>query len=316
MKKLIFLLILTILCIFGNSTTHASTFITDGLLSYWTFDRNTIDEGIAEDSWGEKDAIIKGNPTLTTGFFGQGLEFDGAGDYVILSDVGNFQSRIGPSTIEFWMKTSDTSTYRTLFRVVDESCVVKNIGWGLTVNGSVEKKPLPVPGGIQNNPIQNDAFQVIFKEGFVLHENARLRKGPKCSGLSIIPFRHSISDGEWHHIVLVTNALFIDETDKVSEINHLYIDNLHFPNPLMELIRAIGSKKKDFIPHSPPVYLGAVNTNGRPHGYYKGVIDEVRVYNRALTHDEVTNNYLTQDFLAVEPTGKLPMVWGELKGRR
>ncbi len=316
MKKLIFLLILTILCIFGNSTTHASTFITDGLLSYWTFDRNTIDDGIAVDSWGENDATIMGNPTLTTGIFRQGLEFDGAGDYVVLSDVGNFQSRIGPSTIEFWMKTNDTSTYRTLFRIVDESCVVKNRSWGLTVNGSIQRNPPPLPGVVQNMPFPNQERKVVFKEGHVLHENTRLQKGHTCSSSTIIPFRHSISDGEWHHIVLVTNALFIDETDSVWEINHLYIDNLHFPNPFMELLRAMGNKTQIFLPHTLPVYLGATNTNGRAHGYYKGVIDEVRVYNRALTHDEVTNNYLSQDFLAVVPAGKLPMVWGELKGRR
>ncbi|MYG00013.1 hypothetical protein F4212_12905, partial [Candidatus Poribacteria bacterium] len=168
MKKLIILLILTILCIFSHNTTHASTFITDGLVSYWSFDRNTIDEGIAEDSWGENDAIINGNPTFTTGIFRQGLEFDGAGDYVVLSELGNLQTQIGPSTIEFWMKTSDTSTYRTLFRVVDESCIVNNRSWGLTVNGSIIKNPPPNPGVVHPGQLPVQKAKVIFKEGYVL----------------------------------------------------------------------------------------------------------------------------------------------------
>ena len=118
---------------------------------------------------------------------------------------------------------------------------------------------------------------------------------------------------------MVTNAPYIDESDTLWELNHLYIDNLHFPNPLTQFMRTFGNIRKantEFIPYTLPIYLGATNTNGRAHGYYKGVIDEVRVYDRALTHDEVTNNYLSQDFLAVEPKGKLPVVWSELKGRR
>lgn len=316
MKKRMSLQIITILCMLISITTYAANFITDGLVSHWTFDRNTIDEDIVEDVWGENDATIKGNPTLTTGVFRQGLEFDGLGDYVILSNLDNFQTHIGPSTIELWMKTSDTSTYRTLFRVVHEICVVKNRSWGLTVNGIIPINPPPVQLGGPPDPFPNQDQKVVFKEGYVLHENTQLQKGQPCNSNNVTPFRHTISDGEWHHIVLVTNALYTDETGMVYRINNLYIDNLHFPNVLRQYLRLFLKDKSDLNPYTLPVYLGASNTNGRAHGYFRGVIDEVRVYNRALTHDEVTNNYLSQDSLAVKPTGKLPMVWGELKARR
>ena len=41
-----------------------------------------------------------------------------------------------------------------------------------------------------------------------------------------------------------------------------------------------------------PWYIGAVNPKARMKGILDGVIDEVRLYNRALSVDEVTELYL------------------------
>lgn len=47
---------------------------------------------------------------------------------------------------------------------------------------------------------------------------------------------------------------------------------------------------------------------------FKGIIDEVRVYNRALTADEVKQN-MNAKSLAVEAKEKLTATWGYVKGR-
>ena len=92
MKKLMFFLILMLIIITMNATIHAATIVTDGLVSYWTFDKDDIIGKTVKDVWSENDATVMGNPTITDGYLKQGLKFDGAEDYVILTNFGNFGS--------------------------------------------------------------------------------------------------------------------------------------------------------------------------------------------------------------------------------
>ena len=68
---------------------------------------------------------------------------------------------------------------------------------------------------------------------------------------------------------------------------------------------------RDFIPFIEPVYLGAGDNRGEAEKFFNGIIDEVRIYNRPLTEDEVAQNF--EIGLSVEATKKLPVVWGNLK---
>jgi hypothetical protein len=322
MKKRIDLLILMLISITMSGIAHAGTVITDGLVSYWSFDLNNIEDGIIEDVWGENDATIKRNPKVTGGLLRQGLEFDGAGDYVVLENLGNFQTRTAPSTIELWVKTSDTSTYRTLFRVLESPCSIEDQGWGLSINASWKSPNFQGPG--PPNLIPQQQKNIFFQEGYLLFENNRngvvgkTGKRSRCHTLSAA-FRHTISDGKWHHIVFVTDALYIDEKDTEWKTSNLYIDNIHLPIPPflpMPWGRFRGNALDDLIPYTQPVYLGATNNKGKAEAYFRGVIDEVRVYNRAITHEEVTHNFVSRLGLAVEPAHKLSVAWGELKTKR
>ena len=55
--------------------------------------------------------------------------------------------------------------------------------------------------------------------------------------------------------------------------------------------------------------MGARKSDGLP---YHGLLDELRLYNRGLTQEEVENN-LDAVGLAVEPTQKLALTWGMIK---
>ena len=46
---------------------------------------------------------------------------------------------------------------------------------------------------------------------------------------------------------------------------------------------------------------------------HNGIIDEVRLYEEALSEDEVLQNYAAEG-LSVNPAGKLSLTWGEIKG--
>ena len=98
----VYILIL-ILLVSTHGTTDASI-VTDGLVSYWNFEKNTIIRKNVKDIWGENDANIMGNPKLVSGYFGDALEFDGVDDYVNLTNLGNFGEQVGTSTFEAWVK--------------------------------------------------------------------------------------------------------------------------------------------------------------------------------------------------------------------
>ena len=64
--------------------------------------------------------------------------------------------------------------------------------------------------------------------------------------------------------------------------------------------------------------LGGGETNwniaqdGNTDGYLIGAVDEVRIYKKALTLEEIKQNFESQG-LSVEPTAKLSLTWGRIK---
>ncbi len=88
----------------------------------------------------------------------------------------------------------------------------------------------------------------------------------------------------------------------------IYMDG----NP-QEVIVGKESKLDNFVPFVRPVYIGAANNRGNVERFFPGVIDEVRIYDRSLTADEVIQNFGSKVGLGVEPTDKLPIMWGKLK---
>jgi hypothetical protein len=95
-------------------------------------------------------------------------------------------------------------------------------------------------------------------------------------------------EGEWHFITGVCTG------DDVQ----LYIDD-----KLEDEVAFVGKIVSD---RSETEIAGAVD------GFFKGIIDEVLVYDRALSEDEVTQNFKAKG-LAVEPDGKLAARWAEIK---
>lgn len=69
-------------------TAKGAGVITDGLLSYWSFDKDTIAGGTVKDLWGDRDATVTGgDPEIVEGRFGEALHFDGD-DYLEYNPEG------------------------------------------------------------------------------------------------------------------------------------------------------------------------------------------------------------------------------------
>jgi hypothetical protein len=71
------------------------------------------------------------------------------------------------------------------------------------------------------------------------------------------------------------------------------------------------SPGKEDVSTDSPFYIGR-----RPDGeYWLGCLDEIRVYKRALSEDEVKRNFRAHG-LAVESFGKLATTWGSIRDSR
>ena len=101
----------------------------------------------------------------------------------------------------------------------------------------------------------------------------------------------SIQDGEWH---------FLAGTWDGNDIK-LYIDG--------ELEAEMPCKGK-LIPNNDPLFIGA---RGASQRFLTGALDEVKVYNYALTKDELLQDMETPVPSAVDAHDKLATFWGRLK---
>ena len=96
-----YILTITVTLVWHINVAEAQ-FVKEGLVSYWSFDKATIKDGIAKDSQGNNDGTINGEPKVVAGKIGEALEFDGEKDYV---KIPNSDSLITKEvTMEVWVK--------------------------------------------------------------------------------------------------------------------------------------------------------------------------------------------------------------------
>ena len=254
--------------------------VTDGLVSYWTFDEADIQDKTAKDVFGKHDGTIVGAPKIIKGQVREALEFDGKGDYVDVTNLGNFGSQLATSTFEVWMRTALSKEWRTLFKVLDDGC---NMGWAIEPNRSA----------LAGFPYKKD-----FTHFYV-------RDAEKVGCVDIAAeVEFPLSDGNWHHI-----AFIVDNAEK--NMLRIYIDG-----EAQEVILGRKNGPKQFANFVQPVFVGAGNNRGAPSRHFQGALDEVRIYKRPLTEKEVVRNFRSKIGLGVEAASKLPIVWGGLKINR
>jgi len=108
-------------------------------------------------------------------------------------------------------------------------------------------------------------------------------------------FYADVKEGTWYHIVYTTDTTA--NTHSLYVNGKFIIDGPGGTAPELWDERRMGSEH-----------------DGR---WLIGKIDEVRVYNRVLTANEIANNFTVKsnDLAAVKPAGKLSTCWGEIKDK-
>jgi Concanavalin A-like lectin/glucanases superfamily len=230
------------LVFFISSPVHA-TIVTGDIISFWTLDESAA-TGTYSDAIGGNDA---GNGTggapdpTTAGQINGAQVFTAANtDGIDIPDNNSFDWGLGDSfSIEFWMKGTDAS--RTQVMVGREGA------------GSLPQLWI----GIQNGTGNVHAYLESSDGGDVVN----LDPDPDVV----------ITDGGWHHIVLVRDA----STHNV----YLYVDG-------NEAATEPESFTAGFV-STVALNLGYMNGDF----YFEGALDEVALYNRALTVTEIQANF-------------------------
>ena len=117
-----------------------------------------------------------------------------------------------------------------------------------------------------------------------------------------------VNDGEWHYVGLTMTLSTSGDTDTAQ----MYVDgepdasadqDWNSQEAASELCVKIGYLNDNELGWTPP---------------FNGIIDEVAVYDRALSEDEIRRNFDAKaaTSFAVEPSEKLAGTWGEIKASR
>ncbi|MDE0086033.1 MAG: LamG domain-containing protein [Candidatus Poribacteria bacterium] len=116
--------------------------------------------------------------------------------------------------------------------------------------------------------------------------------GPKL----VLASAKEVVDGKWHHVLFVSDR---------SDTTRIYIDG--------KLDAEGGETKGTDITTESPLFIGAsVRIGKTTRRYFEGLIDEVGIYNRVLTDNEIERNFNSKG-LAVSPQEKLAIAWGQIK---
>ncbi|MXV73883.1 LamG domain-containing protein [Candidatus Poribacteria bacterium] len=250
----------------GIPVAAQTVVIEDGLIGYWSFDKDTVKGKIVADIWGNQDAEIIGDLQIVPGKFGEAVQLGGgAGARIqITDDIKKAELPTEEMTVELW--------------VWDEQF----IEWGgymvaVQDNGAFEK------GWLLGTRWKAFSFALSSEDA--------------DDGDGLLTYLNSANSydvNEWHHVVGTYDGkemkIYVD--GKLEGTSGVQSGPINYPDRVFFSMGAYKDDNEDFV--------------------LKGMLDEVRLYDRALSEKEVSNN-LEAEGLAVDPAGKLSLTWGQIK---
>ena len=106
-KILITIFALTVIANFANAQL-----VQEGLVSYWSFNEDTIKGDTLNDLWGDNHGTLINAPELVEGIYGQALEFTGE-NHVDIPDSESLDIETGEVSVTAWaLRTGPGQTER------------------------------------------------------------------------------------------------------------------------------------------------------------------------------------------------------------
>ena len=270
--------------------------VRDGLLSAWTFDRETIDEAgedpIIKDVVGPFDGKVKhfrrdlgDQIKIVEGKFGEAL--------MLGNPITN-----GPVSVDLGRD------------------IQKEMQRNFTFEGWFKFPQLPgdppksVFNFFSNRPGRSAGMLFQYREqadaGGPKHIVEFLLESPLGICMVTAPFKlQGPQLKQWFHFAATydessTANIYINGELKTDTV---FINGAQEPGPECKL-KEVGESRQS---------LKIGFSQDHPYRSFIGPVDEVRVYKRALTPKEVQKNFTDKVGLGVRPTRKLAVTWGQIK---
>ena len=250
----------------GIPVTAQTVVIEDGLIGYWSFNKDTVKGNTVKDVWGDQDAEMIGKLQIVEGKFGEAVRLEGgAGARVqITDDIKKAELPTEEMTVELWVWDEQFIEWGGYMVAVQDNGAFEK-GWLIGTRWKAFSFALSSDGADDG-------------DGLLTYLNSA----------------NTYDVNEWHHVVGTYDGkemkIYVD--GKLEGTSSVQSGVINYPDRIFFSMGAYKDDNEDFV--------------------HKGMIDEVRLYDRALSEKEVSNN-LEAEGLAVEAAGKLSLTWGQIK---
>ena len=250
----------------GVPVTAQTVVIEDGLIGYWSFNKDTVKGNTVKDVWGDQDAEMIGKLQIVEGKYGEAVRLEGgAGARVqITDDIKKAELPTEEMTVELWVWDEQFIEWGGYMVAVQDNGAFEK-GWLIGTRWKAFSFALSSDGADDG-------------DGLLTYLNSA----------------NTYDVNEWHHVVGTYDGkemkIYVD--GKLEGTSSVQSGVINYPDRIFFSMGAYKDDNEDFV--------------------HKGMIDEVRLYDRALSEKEVSNN-LEAEGLAVEAAGKLSLTWGQIK---
>ena len=256
--------------------TNSSQVATANLLAYWNFEANNneVKSNTAPDS-----AVFT---TSSTGIKGKGLTFNqGFVRYPAIAALSTANA-VGSCTVSLWLKFANNGSKLTSFFALSRNVNVET-SW-LTI--------LNVASETGNHPASDD--YLYFHSWIGSYANGNRNGGDNINdyGNAGVDYQRFQGANKW--------VQYIMRYDGATSIIDLFANNIRVSNNNFRVRGGLGSlvstiPTRVVLGGFPNASTGFTNspTEGF-HGLYTGDMDEVRVYNKALSDQEISALYILE----------------------
>ncbi len=242
-----------------SQNSRAGTF-NNGLVGLWSFngpDTTTTStaSGVAvlDRSGQSNDGSLQNGTVFNPGLIGQSVRFDGADDYIDVGSGASFHNFSQPATVSAWVKTSG-DTCQTIWSFNDGSADQDNILAIFIGNACT---------GLLTNELVTASRISDANTTYILGYTTATRT--------------ELVDNQWHHVALTFDgsavAIYIDGSSRTVTVG-AGLNNGSYGGLTTVTELSIGARD-----------------SGNPGAFFNGALDELRIYNRALSAAEIAVLY-------------------------
>ncbi len=229
----------------------------DDDVSYWRFDGSSgitaYDMNLTSNNNGTLVNMSTGLNNGSSGWnssgkYGNALWFDGVNDYVNMGTMGTFGSSLGSNkSYSMWIKSSNTTSIMAISGVA-------NLGFTTAIILRINANSAEV--------LSAGNIQLFSRDSSALE----LQGGVNTNT--------GITNGNWHHLVV--------NVQPSNNIISFFVDGA-----IKTTTYAKQNTPTNFSNFNYGFYIGAWDNRGPAAQCFNGTMDEVRIYNRVLSNDEI-----------------------------